>query len=108
YFDILYEANTHIFRIFQESMNNVFQHAQANNAWITLEFFEDTIQLTVKDDGIGLASYQPKPLDSQKGFGLMGMQERARILQANLTIASPGDKGMILMLTVPAVNWKKK
>ena len=108
YFDILYEASTHIFRIFQESMNNVFQHAQAQNIWIMLEFSDNTIQLTVKDDGIGLASYHPKPLNSQKGFGLMGMQERARILQANLTITSPVDEGTILMLTVPAVNWKKK
>lgn len=102
---ILAEANTHIFRVFQESLNNVYHHAQARNVWITLEFTNEFLILTIQDDGIGLKSIKGKKVDVKKGFGLMGMQERARILKGNLNISSSEGKGTTVTLKVPLQNW---
>jgi len=99
------EATNHIFRIFQESMNNVFQHAQAKNVWIKLRYYEKSVALTVTDDGIGLKSYAGKSMDVRKGFGLMGMQERARILKGTLDIEGSVEKGTTVALKVPLANW---
>ncbi len=105
---LLPEANSHIFRVFQESINNVYHHAQARNLWINLEVGNDLLTLIIQDDGIGLKSIEGKNVDVKKGFGLMGMQERARILRGNLEISSSEGKGTTVTLKVPLQNWLDK
>lgn len=102
---ILGEANTHIFRVFQESINNVYHHAQARNVWINLEFSPELLTLSIQDDGIGLKSIEGKDVDVKKGFGLMGMHERARILKGTLSISSSEGKGTTVSLKIPMQNW---
>lgn len=102
----LSEANNHLLRIFQESINNVVQHAKAQNIWITLHYDDDTFTLSISDDGIGLRSIKGKPLQSQKGFGLLGMQERARILNGKISIESSIDQGTTVTLKIPVADWK--
>jgi signal transduction histidine kinase len=102
---VLPEANSHIFRVFQESINNVYHHAQATNVWINLEYTTELLILTIQDDGIGLKSIEGKNVDIKKGFGLMGMQERARILKGSVNISSSEGKGTTVTLKVPLQNW---
>ncbi|MCI0511847.1 histidine kinase [candidate division KSB1 bacterium] len=103
--DLIPEASNHIFRIFQESLNNVFQHARAKNVWIHLKFNPDVLNLDVIDDGIGLQSLRGKLVAAQKGFGLVGMQERGRLLKGNVTINSSEKDGTTVSLTVPLKDW---
>lgn len=85
------ETETALFRIAQEGLTNVTKHAQADHVWITLDY-DDGPSLTVRDDGIG---YDPEiVLESNGGraaWGLVGIQERAKLINASLLIESePG------------------
>jgi PAS domain S-box-containing protein len=62
-----------IFRILQESLNNVAKHADADTAWVTLEIRDTEIRLTVADNGRGF-----RPADLEKGgrLGIQQMRER--------------------------------
>lgn len=99
--NITWEKSNHVFRIFQESLNNVIQHAKAQQVWIKLHFNNDLIDLNVTDDGIGLESVKDRQGDLAKGFGLMGMQERSRLINGILNISSSLGKGTVISLRVP-------
>ena len=84
-----------LFRTIQESVSNVQKHAQASNVWVTLDFrqVQKTI-LTVKDDGIGSENVDG-------GFGLLGMRERARLVNGDLEVNTSPGEGFAIQLTVP-------
>ena len=72
------EMATGLFRVMQESLQNVFKHAQATNVTVRLSGSSKGIGLSVRDNGKGF------DMDTQStqraGIGLMSMQERARLL----------------------------
>lgn len=74
-------AATHLFRIAQEAMHNALRHANAANITIALRGDEETITLTVSDDGRGLPDHQPR-----RGMGLEIMDYRAHTIGATLTV----------------------
>jgi len=80
---------TPVYRLIQESLNNVAKHAQADEVIISLDRTDRALTLRVSDNGIGLTSAQaPKP----SGFGLAGMRERVEILGGRFTvIGTPGE-----------------
>lgn len=63
------------FRILQESLTNIAKHAQASKVTISVEIRGNSLDLTVLDDGIGLAAARAKV--NTRGVGLLGMRERA-------------------------------
>ena len=77
------------YRILQESLHNASRHAGANNVAITLVDDEQTLRLSVYDDGSGF------DLDTveHKGCGLDGMRERALLVDGELTITSEHLQG---------------
>ena len=100
------EVETTLFRIAQEGLNNILKHAQANRATVTLNFGSE-LALSVRDNGIGfdLAAM----LDgggSSMAWGLVGMQERAHLINADLTLASAIGQGTALnvRLTAPVIE----
>jgi signal transduction histidine kinase len=92
------EVETTLFRIIQEGLNNIIKHAQAEHAWVKLDF-RDGLTLTVQDDGIG---FDPESVFSQdparKSWGLLGMQERANLINAQLSFASQPNQGATLTI----------
>jgi signal transduction histidine kinase len=92
------EVETTLFRIVQEGLNNIIKHAQAAHAWVKLDF-QDGLTLTVQDDGIG---FSPESVFNQdlarKSWGLLGMQERANLIDAQLTFASELHQGTTLTI----------
>ena len=84
-----------LFRTVQEAVSNVQKHAHAPNLWVTLDFRQDdqTI-LVVRDDGIG-----SERIDG--GFGLLGLRERARLVNGNINIKTSPGKGFVIELVVP-------
>ncbi|MGZ3181569.1 MAG: CHASE3 domain-containing protein [Telluria sp.] len=66
-----------VFRIVQESLNNVAKYARARNVTVRVEREGDRIVLEVSDDGIGIA---PDAVVKPKSHGLVGMRERALLL----------------------------
>ncbi len=92
-----------LFRIAQEAMRNVWRHAQATQAEVTIEFGEGKTKITISDNGKGFTL--PKmmgDLAKEGKLGLAGMQERARLIGATLTVQSELGKGSSLTVELPA------
>jgi len=81
------EVQTMVFRVAQESLNNIMRHAVPGRVSLHLHNGADGWDLCVTDDGIGFDTASPK-----RGFGLLSMEERAQLLGGTLRIDSvPGD-----------------
>jgi signal transduction histidine kinase len=94
-----------LFRIAQEAISNIAQHAGAEFVSITLDFDSDAIKLTVEDDGRGFDSTAVlSGKYDKRGLGLLGMMERAEALGGNFTIKSQPRKGTQISIKIP-VNW---
>src|SRR5579863_5713107 len=78
------DVETAIFRIVQESLTNVFRHAEAHGVWVTLAMREQQLAITVLDDGKGIqdaiAEFRPDSI----GVGIGGMRQRAKELGGEL------------------------
>jgi len=90
-----------LYRIVQEAMNNIAKYASCTKVTVTLTKSDKTIHAIVKDNGVG---FDPERMKSNgKGLGLIGMGERASILQGKLEIESAEGKGTTVRVQVPAV-----
>ncbi len=89
---------TAIFRILQESLTNIGRHAHANHVRIALAVVNSRLLLTIEDNGVGM---YPGDRRKPRSFGLVGIQERVKMLNGELTIDSRVGKGTVLSLSVP-------
>ncbi len=91
-----------LFRIAQEGLNNIRKHARATAVNIRLEGGDNYITMTVTDNGQGFeAPGRIEGMVSAGRLGLMGMYERARLLNGNLQIKSAPGKGTELTVRLP-------
>lgn len=89
---------TAFFRILQESLSNITQHAAASLVQVELWREEETLSMTVRDNGVGLQLDGRSKLDS---FGLVGIEERVKILGGTFSIHSSPGAGMTIFVSVP-------
>jgi signal transduction histidine kinase len=87
-----------IFRIVQTALDNVVKHAQATCCTVQLRVDEQSMTLTITDDGIGIGNLQ------LPGVGLTSMQERAEELDGTLRILPVQPHGTWLQVTVPLLD----
>jgi signal transduction histidine kinase len=92
--------NITLYRALQEALNNVVKHAQATQAWVDLSVEEETINLTVQDNGIGFSEEKA----NSNGIGLAGLRERITIAGGALNITSTPKRGTILAAQFPLSN----
>jgi PAS domain S-box-containing protein len=92
------ERSTAIFRIFQESLTNVARHARATRVEARLEREVNQIIFQVRDNGAGFDKEEAK---SRKSLGLVGMHERALLLNGELKVESVPGTGTTLTLRIP-------
>ncbi len=96
------ETQILLFRIAQEALNNIRKHAKASIVNIRLEGREKDIEMTVTDDGQGFeAPGKIEGMVSAGRLGLMGMHERAGLLNGTLQIKSSPGKGTELKVNIP-------
>jgi two-component system sensor histidine kinase DegS len=96
------ETQIVLFRIAQEALNNVRKHARASAVTIRLEGEKDYITMTVTDNGQGFeVPGRAEDMVSAGRLGLMGMYERARLLDGNLQIKSAPGQGTELTIRLP-------
>ncbi|MDA5108085.1 histidine kinase [Brevibacillus thermoruber] len=88
-----------IFRLVQECLNNVEKHAGASTVQVKLEFLEDSLVLVVKDDGVGFDV--DKRTAKGGSFGLLGMKERAQLLEGTMELQSSPGEGTKVMFQIP-------
>ena len=88
------EAELVFFRIAQEALNNTIRHSEANRAVITVDFAPDSLRIMVWDNGKGfLLPKEMRDFAIEGKLGLSGMQERAKLLDATLSIQSEPGQG---------------
>jgi len=96
------EAELLLFRIIQEALNNVRRHAEASMVEVTVEFDEGRVLTIVRDNGKGFELSKAVGDLSRTGkLGLIGMEERARLLGAKLTIQSELGRGTTVAVEAP-------
>lgn len=99
--DMSAETQIVLFRIAQEALNNIRKHAQASSVSIKIEGGEDIV-MTIMDDGKGFeVPEKVEEMVSAGRLGLMGMYERARLLNGSLQITSEPGKGTKLVVRLP-------
>ncbi len=98
YFPI--EEQRHIYRLLQESLNNVVKHADAESIQVSARVIEDDVVLGVYDDGCGF-DVESVTTDTDKtcGIGLQSMAERVKILNGQMDMTSIPGKGTSIIFT---------
>jgi signal transduction histidine kinase len=89
---------TAIFRILQEALTNILSHANATRITVAVELGQNNLLMTITDNGCGIS---PADKDKSVGFGLQGMQERARYFGGFLNISSQPGSGTTISLSLP-------
>ncbi len=96
------EAALVLFRITQEALRNVWRHAEAKEAEVTVEFEQTLTKVTVSDNGKGFDLPRPIGDLARDGkLGLAGMQERAQLLGGTLKVQSDPGKGTTITVELP-------
>lgn len=91
-----------LFRIVQESLNNVEQHAKAKSVQLQLALQKDGIVLKICDDGRGFDANRLKAgKQKQRGIGLVNMRERAATLGGTCQVVSAPKRGTTVTIWVP-------
>ncbi len=92
------EAEIGLYRIVQESINNVIKHSGAAEARVSIERERQTLRVTIEDDGNG---FVVEPAGTRpRGFGLTGLDERARLLGGRLRIRSAPGAGTTIAMAL--------
>jgi two-component system sensor histidine kinase UhpB len=85
-----------VYRVVQEALNNVAEHAEANEVTVELRRADGRKMLRVTDDGCGFNDSAA----ASPGLGITGMRERARLAGGRLRVRSRPGRGTVVELTL--------
>lgn len=89
-----------IYRLVQEALQNVYNHARAHTVIIDIRFTPNTLDVSICDDGIGFDLATVERTNTLH-FGLITMRERAKSLNGHLEIQTESGRGTSVLLSVP-------
>src|SRR6266516_2764569 len=92
------DRTTAVFRIFQETLTNIVRHADATQVNIHLRAEGDKLVLEVQDNGRGMTG---RELSGTRSLGLLGMRERATMLDGEVNIIGRQGKGTTVAVRIP-------
>jgi signal transduction histidine kinase len=92
------EARLGVYRIVQEALHNALRHAHADEALVRLEWTDDLLRVTIRDNGSG---FDPDQASRPTSLGLLSMRERAAAIGASFEIASRLGSGTAVILERP-------
>ena len=95
------EVSIALFRIVQEALTNIVRYANAHAVWVELKLTSDGVRLSVRDDGVGLASTATTGAISH---GILGMRERIMGLGGVFRMESEPQGGTLIDVFVPIVH----
>jgi len=94
-------AATQVLRIVQEALLNIEKHARANAVQVGSAMEHGSLQVWVRDDGVGFAAgLPPEHVASGNGFGLLSLHERARLAGGTLQVESAPGAGTVVSVTI--------
>lgn len=92
------ELHTGLFRIIQEALTNVMRHAQATQVWIEIKSMSDQLNVKISDNGRGFDS---NILEQTRSLGLIGMRERALLIDGEVKIHTAPGQGTQIEICIP-------
>jgi PAS domain S-box-containing protein len=95
------DAATNLYRIVQESVNNILKHSAARRADFRLERDIHEVQLRIEDDGVG---FDLENAAGKKGLGLKNMSDRVRMLGGKWNMNSTPGRGTTITVTIPVAE----
>ncbi len=95
------ETEVHLFRIYQESINNALRHGKASEIDISLKILSNKLILSVKDNGIGIKKHKKDKINKEGGFGMISLKERVNLINGYLQRSSHAKKGTEIIVTIP-------
>jgi signal transduction histidine kinase len=99
------EQELAVYRIIQEALTNVLRHSEATAAYIDVIRSDESISITIEDDGIGFDPQQRfEEASGPRGIGLLTIRERAERLGGRTEIASSPGRGTCLSIEIPITS----
>lgn len=92
---------TAIYRVVQEALHNVAQHANASSVNIEMLRAGDAVKLLIEDDGVGIVR---KPNSGRQTFGMAGMHERIGNLGGKMKVTSARGQGTRIEISAPVMH----
>ena len=89
------------YRIVQECINNIVKHSKASDAFIEIKANTESLYMKISDNGSG---FDTDKSSAKNRFGITGIRERARMLDAALQINSNPEKGTVIQLVYKINN----
>lgn len=102
------EIELALFRISQEALTNVKKHSAATELRYTLKARDGKIKLTISDNGRGFVPVKESNVRSAGKMGLIGIRERARLLDGTFAITSAIGEGTTLKIEIPLHDRRDK
>lgn len=99
-FESKYDFNINVLRIVQECVTNSLKHSKSSDLYLNLKYLENSINIIVKDNGIGFDINNINNIHSNH-FGLSIVEERVKLLKGTLNIKSIIDKGTEIIISLP-------
>ncbi len=91
-----------LYRIIQESLNNIIKHAKARNIGVAMNFSETSLGIEITDDGQGFDVTDTGEKNIHKiGAGIKNMKKRANLIGGNFDIRSIPFAGTTITITIP-------
>jgi signal transduction histidine kinase len=92
-----------LFRIIQEAVNNAAKHSRASQITVTLTGDFEEVRILVQDNGTGfdIEKFFQKARTERKGYGIVGIRERAALLGGRLDLNSAQGEGTTLTVRLP-------
>ena len=94
------EFSVTVFRIIQEALTNISRHARATRVYIGLSKKDDSINLRISDNGIGIGKDE---IESKTSWGIITMEERAKSVGGTFDIYSEPGEGTVVKVVLPAI-----
>ncbi len=92
-------TKANVYRIIQESLQNIIKHAKAKKVILEFSIANTSIIISLKDDGVGFNTKK-----SKNGIGLKNITSRIKKLNGTLVLTSKVNKGTLLSITIPYIT----
>ena len=94
------ETEVTVFRIVQEALSNIRRHSKASSASVDFRYGQESIEITVRDNGQGFSAGTENKIPAVNKSGIIGMQQRARLIGATCEIRSRPSKGTSVLIRI--------
>jgi two-component system, sensor histidine kinase LadS len=90
------EAEINLYRVVQESLNNIIKHSKATETQVNIKNVSASIHIEIQDNGAGFGKQQ-----INMGLGLIGIKERINIIGGSINIKTEALKGTNILISIP-------